>query len=157
MVYNKENISVIEDRIEMYCSRSEQCRFSVRKKLQSWHVPDTEIARILENLEDERFIDEQRYASAFTNDKVKFGHCGKQKIRFELKQHGIPDSCIRKALEEIPEELYVRIMEEVALSKWEKLSAEENVFVRRQKLSAFLLSRGFEMDRIIVLEKNLEG
>ena len=155
MLYNGENIALIENKIEMYCSRAEQCRFSVRKKLQSWGVPNAEISRILENLEDERFIDEQRYTSAFVNDKIKFGHCGKQKIRFELRQHGIPEALIKKAFDEVPEELYEDVLKQVAQQKWEKLANEENLFLRRQKLTAFLLSRGFEMEMIKIVVSNL--
>lgn len=149
-------MAAIEARIEAYCSRAEQCRSSVRKKLQSWGVPEGEIGRILENLEEERFIDERRYASAYANDKVKFGRCGKQKVRFELRQHGIPEALVREALAGIPDELYEKISEEVALAKWDKLSGEGNMFVRKGKLTAFMLSRGFEMDRVIEIEKGLK-
>ena len=122
------DIAVIRAKIEMYCSRAEQCAFAVRKKLQQWHVPAQDADRIVEELEAESFIDESRFATAFAHDRLRFGKCGRNKIRFELRQKQISDKIVSEALATIDEDEYIAILQTVAESKKRTLFSFIKIF-----------------------------
>ena len=144
---NGYDIAVIRAKIEMYCSRAEQCAFAVRKKLQQWHVSAQDADKIVDELGAEGFIDESRFATAFAHDRLKFGKCGRNKIRYELYQKHIAEKHVSEALQSLDEQLYADTLHNVAVAKFRALKAlapDE----QRRKLTAFLLSRGFETELI---------
>ena len=63
------------NRVASYCSAAEHCRAEVNEKLQRWGIAYETIARILERLETEKYIDDERYCRAFVNDKFSFAKC----------------------------------------------------------------------------------
>ena len=62
-----ENDAMI--RLTAKCAASEYCRADIRKMMSRWELPEGAVDRILKRLQDERYIDEQRYAHAFVRDK----------------------------------------------------------------------------------------
>ena len=144
----------IRTKIEMYCSRAEHSAFSVRKKLFQWKVPANDIGNIIQYLEQEGFIDERRYAMAFAHDRLKFGKCGRNKIRYELRGEQISDRCVAEALQSLDKQLYDDTLHDVAQGKLRTLSAFDRS-TKSVKLTAFLLSRGFERELITKEINNL--
>ena len=53
------------NRVASYCSAAEHCRAEVNEKLQRWGIAYETIARILERLETEKYIDDERFCRAF--------------------------------------------------------------------------------------------
>ena len=145
-------MAVIRAKIQAYCSRAEQCESSVRRKLAEWHVPATDAEDIVAELIDDGFIDERRYAAAFVHDRLRFGRCGRNKIRFELRQKQISDKVVSEALSTIDENEYIAILQTVAESKRRTLKDLEPAMLQR-RLQGFLLSRGFETEYIIRYNK----
>ena len=47
------------NRVASYCSAAEHCRAEVNEKLQRWGIAYETIARILERLETEKYIDDE--------------------------------------------------------------------------------------------------
>lgn len=142
------DITVIRAKIEMYCSRAEQCLSSVRRKLAEWHVPAADAENLVAELVADGFINERRYAEAFVHDRLKFGKCGRNKIRFELRQKQIDGKIVSEALSSIDEDEYLALLQTVAESKKRSLKGLEPA-ARQRRLQSFLLSRGFEMEYII--------
>ena len=52
-----------------YCARRETCRGDLEKKFRAAEIEPDLIDRVLDRLEQEKFIDEQRYAHAFVHDR----------------------------------------------------------------------------------------
>lgn len=48
-------------RVAAYCSTAEHCRAEVTEKLQRWGIPYDAIDRIINRLEQEKYIDEERF------------------------------------------------------------------------------------------------
>ena len=48
------------NRVASYCSTAEHCRAEINEKLQRWGIAYETIARILDQLEAEKFIDDER-------------------------------------------------------------------------------------------------
>ena len=120
-------------RAAAYCSAAEHCRQDVTNKLQAWGAEsEDQIEQVIAYLEHERFLDENRYASAFANDKLRFQGWGRQKIRLGLIQKGVDSHAIHEALAGLDEEEITRTITRLALK-----------YTDPQKRFRFLLSRGF--------------
>ena len=75
-------------RVAAYCSTAEHCRAEVTEKLQRWGIPYDAIDRIINRLEQEKYIDEERFCRAFIHDKYRFAKWGKMKIAQAIIQDG---------------------------------------------------------------------
>lgn len=125
------------------CSRHEYCVLEIRNKLILWGIENDDIERIVSTLIKENFINEVRYAEAFTKDKFKYNKWGKVKIAAHLKSKSLPGKLISQALESIDDELYVQALKEIIHSHRRTVKAK-NQFDLKGKLFRFGLSRGFE-------------
>lgn len=135
------------NRMAAYCSTAEHCRSEISEKLQRWGIPYDAIERILNRLEEEKFIDEERYCRAFIRDKYRFAKWGKVKIGQALQLKKIPRLTYLSLLNEIDKEEYLAILRGLLESKRKSIHAG-NEYELSNKLIRFALSRGFEMDDI---------
>lgn len=135
-------------RLTALCAASEQCKSDVRKKMQRWELSAEEQEQILRRLVDERFIDEQRYATAFVRDKSRYNKWGRQKIKSELIRRGIPSHHIDTALCEINEDENTETLRHIIDTKRRTVKGKTEYEIRT-KLIRFALSRGFEMSDIL--------
>lgn len=134
-------------KVAAYCSTAEHCRAEISEKLQRWGIPYDSINRIIKRLEDEKYIDEERYCRAFVNDKFRFAKWGKMKIAQALQLKKISYETSRRFLNEIDEEEYLSILNSLVTAKRKSVHAE-NEYELNGKLMRFALSRGFEMKDI---------
>ena len=58
--------------MQSQCSRQELCRNDIRRRLEKRGAEPAGIERIIEQLCDDRFLDEERYAGAYIRDKIGF-------------------------------------------------------------------------------------
>jgi regulatory protein len=129
------------------CSRQEQCTGFIREKLRSWNVESDTADRVILKLQEEKFLDDRRYARFYVRDKFRLNRWGKIKISAMLRQKGIPDELIQDALGQINEEDYYQACSELIRSKSASLH-ETNQFTRKGKLFRFAAGRGFESELI---------
>jgi len=140
-------------RLAVYCSRSERCVTDVRKKMDAWEIPIDRQNEIVQQLQKEKYIDEERYCKAFINDKIKYNRWGIHKIRFELRKKQIPEALIREKLKKLnPEETCEQLR--LLIEQKKKSVTGKDDYEIRQKLLRFAASRGFALDEI---EKVLNG
>ena len=135
------------NKVASYCSTAEHCRSEVVEKMQRWGVPYDVVERVADKLEQEKFIDEERFCRAFVNDKYRFAKWGKVKIGQALLLKKIPQSVYWPFLNEIDKEEYIGILRKLLAAKKKSVRAE-NEFELTNKLVRFALSRGFEMKDI---------
>ena len=77
----KELVEIeVWNRISSYCSIAEHSRLDVYEKMRKWGTSEEIILRILDKLETENYINEERYSCAFVKDKYRFSKWGKVKI-----------------------------------------------------------------------------
>ena len=129
------------------CSRQEQSTGQIREKLRSWDVDPELAAKVISRLQEEKFLDDRRYARFYVRDKFRLNRWGKLKITAMLRQKGIRDTVIQEALGQINDEDYYRTCAELIQIKSDTLQ-EQNPFNRKGKLFRFAASRGFESDLI---------
>ena len=134
-----------------YCTLCERCISEVSKKLTTWGVPPAEQQRIIDRLQDEGFINEERYCRAFVNDKLRFNRWGRVKIRATLYEKLLPREYIAQAIEDIDEEEYMQTLHDLVATKQRELKNED--FATKQKIIRFAASRGFEPAKILQIVK----
>ena len=132
-----------------YCSRSEHCVLDVMEKLTAADVSEDEASEIVQELIRLGYIDEQRYACAFVNDKFRFNKWGKIKIAHVLRQKKVASNVIQDALDTIDDEAYNQVLMQLIESK--KKTTKATVTQQRAAVMRFALSRGFEYETIMRL------
>ncbi|WP_080905289.1 regulatory protein RecX [Parabacteroides sp. Marseille-P3160] len=129
-----------------YCSAAEHCRQDVEKKL-TGNLPPEAIRRILDRLIRENFINEERFARSFTNDKFRFNRWGRIKIGYELQRKGISPEVIRQALDAIDGEAYESTLRKLLKERKKTVKGKDSHDCYR-KLFRFASGRGFESQSI---------
>jgi regulatory protein len=106
---NADPVLILE-KIRYFCSYRERSEKEAEIKLRLMKVPPAKINGILNQLREEGFISDERFARSFIRGKWKINQWGRIKISFELRSRSIPEKFITKALEEIDEETYRELL-----------------------------------------------
>ncbi|MDX1906599.1 MAG: regulatory protein RecX [Bacteroidia bacterium] len=142
-------------RLYRYCAYQDRCRQEIEEKLAAWDIPQEEVPGILAHLEAEKFLDEKRFTRSFVRGKFFHAGWGRVKIRYELRQKGIPDALSRTVMaEEIPDETYMDTLAALARKKYASLTRDTGI-TRQQKVIRFLVQRGFEWEKIMIITEDL--
>lgn len=131
-----------------YCTLCERCISEVSTKLAAWGMPASEQQKIIGRLQQEGFIDEARYCSAFVNDKVRFNRWGRIKIRAALSEKRLPKEQVNEAIENIDEEQYMTALAEVIATKRRELKGKDD-YAAQQKIMRYAAGRGYEPSLIM--------
>ena len=143
-------------RMAAYCSRAERSEYDVRKKLMALELDEEEIKRIINRLRKEKFVDNERFARSFINDKVRFNKWGETKIRYELRKRNIPEAIFNPILEEFSKEAFEPQLLHILKVKAKTIKAKSE-YDKRNKLMRFALGRGFPMEMVIKNVNKLMG
>lgn len=144
-----------------YCSLAEHCAHEVRDKVIAWGGTVEQAELIIAYLEQEKYINETRYARAYAHDKVTLQHWSKQKVQMMLRSKGISDVCVREALEQLNEDSYLSELSELISRKMAAIEREAerkgwDEEAPRGRLMRFLLGKGYRYNEIEEALKMLE-
>lgn len=134
-------------KIAAYCSTAEHCLSEVKEKLETWNVSSEQQENIIKYLEKEQYINEERYAHSYVNDKFRFNKWGKNKIKQGLQLKGILPETIQNALESINTDEYILTLRQLLNAKNKSIKAR-NDYERCGKLIRFAIGRGYELSII---------
>ena len=132
---------------ESYCTYQERSQFEIRNKLYEWGLHQKDVEEIISELIELNFLNEERFAIAYSLGKFRIKGWGKNKIRQGLKLKRIPDKLIIKSLKEINEDDYMLMLTKILKKKLNTIS-EKDPFKKRYLLSRFASSKGYESDLI---------
>lgn len=128
-----EPIEEIYKKILRYCAYQERCPNQVRLKLKQMGVSASDSTLILQRLETENFLNEERFARSYVRGKFRMNGWGRIKIRNGLSAQGVEPSLLSQALrEEIDPEQYRERLHRILSEKGPKTA----------------LSRGFEPELV---------
>lgn len=144
-MHNKRvyDIKIALERLKNFCTLQDRCQFDVIQKMKEWGLLELTQDHILEILITDKFIDEKRYAQSFCRGKFRIKKWGRIKITNELRKKQISNICINKGLNEIEDEEYEILLNNLLEKKNNSLK-DKNHFVRKKKIASFLIQRGFE-------------
>lgn len=138
------------EKMRKYCLYQDRCHSDVRTKLIKDKVFGDELEEVISILIQEDFLNEERFAKAFSIGKFHQNKWGKGKIKMELKRRKVSAYCIQKGLEGIPEEEYLTTIENLWSKKYAVVKGKSD-YERKQKTAQFLLGKGYEYEVIKTL------
>ena len=130
------------------CSGSEHCSSEIRKKLLLWGLSPTQSEKAITFLNEEKYIDSQRFCRAYCLDKFRYNHWGRIKISQMLRLLEMDSTDINEGLDAIPEEEYQEVLQHI-LEQKNKQIRDSDPYIRKGKLVRHALSRGFETHLIL--------
>ncbi len=134
-------------KLKHYCAYQERAHSEVKEKLYDLGIWKKDHDEIISTLIEENYLNEERFAIAFTGGKWRVKHWGRVKIKYELKQKQVSEYCIKKAMKQIDEDEYMAVLQKMADERYASLKSDQYL-VRKKKTMDFLMARGFEMDLI---------
>ena len=134
-------------RLAALCAQAEHCEYEMQEKMRRWEIADDAQARVMQRLITERYVDDERFARAFANDKVKYNKWGRCKVEQAMWLKHIAEDIRQRVLDSIDDEEYIAILRPLLQQKRRSVKAH-NDYELRQKLIKFAIGRGFTMDII---------
>jgi len=138
-----------------YCSTAEHCRSEILDKTEKFELNPEEKVQLIQRLQQEKFLDEKRYVRAFVRDRFRFNKWGRIKIRYMLRQKGIPSDLIDEGIETISEEDYLDMLFSLLKQKKPSVKSKSN-YELRGKMLRFGSGRGFEPSLIAQCLKKMD-
>lgn len=136
------------------CSRGETCTFDIQAKLKAWGLEQEDSEPVINQLKEEKYLDDERFARAYVKDKFRFNRWGRQKIAYMLHTKNISRDIQESAFEEIDQETYSEKLLELIAEKEKTIRAKDKLD-KRNKLMRFAMGRGFESNMIFTAFKEL--
>lgn len=152
---DEEAVKVL-DRMKTLCSRREYCSDDIRKKvIAALHecCPSEVVENIISELKREKYLDDLRYATAFSRDKSSIAGWGVMKIRYALNAKRIDRAVIDEALESIDAEKASGRLEKILANKYASLKGDP---AWKMKLIRFSLGRGYGYDETMAVLSTLQ-
>ncbi len=143
VIYNKAQNTALA-----FLSRKMRTKQEVIKKLGEKDFSEEIISKVVEFLENYKYLNDKDYIEKFVRDKVKVNGHGKQKIMFELKQKGVDKFLIEDYFcedEDFEDEEYKKAYE-LACKKASRLDLNE--YKEKKRVFDYLARRGFSYDVI---------
>ena len=129
------------------CADEEKCRYDIRKKLFDWGVNSGDTEKIINQLMEEKFLDEWRFARLFASGKFRNNKWGKLKITYELLRKNIAKNIIEDAIRRIDDVEYLDVLKKELIKKQRSVNAVDELGLKA-KLHSYASSKGYEYDLI---------
>lgn len=143
----------ILSKAEAYCSAAERCPSDVEAKLKGWGASHETVTAVMACLFKEKYLDTVRFCSAYVRDKYRFNRWGRVKIARSLLTKGLTLEEINTGMEDIDEEEYNAILQNMLKQKAKSIKVRTN-YERNARLIRFAVSRGFTMQEIMRFVKD---
>ena len=129
---------MIYTKLTRYCAYQERSRAEVRQKLRLLGTDGGTAETIMRRLEEEGYINEERFAGAYVRGKFRINGWGRLKIKNGLRAKGVEENLIKTVLEnEIDKDGYKERLREILAAKGVQTA----------------LSRGFEPGLVAAMAK----
>ena len=129
-----------------YCDYQDRCKKEIFTKLNTFELTDGDRDFIIEFLQDEGFINDERYCRSFVKGKLNLKKWGVNKIKLSLITKGIDREIIDEVLSEIDQDSYKE--ELVSLLKNKKIN-ESDPYKRKAKLIRYAVGKGYSLSMVM--------
>jgi regulatory protein len=148
MENNQENLEKeIYMKLARLCARSEQCSPDLVRKIRELGGSSFQEENILEKLQKEGFLSDERYVRAYVQEKFRINRWGRVKMRYYLKMKGLGEAIIEAGLNELEEDEYHKLLVKTMKEKAKSVKTG-NRFEKMGQIIRFTQSRGFEPELI---------
>ena len=129
-----------------YCDYQDRCKKEIFTKLDTFELDDNDRDFIINFLNDEGFINDDRYCRSFVKGKLNLKKWGVNKIKLSLITKGIDREIVDNVLSEIDKDSYKE--ELVSLLKNKKIN-EDDPYKRKAKLIRYAVSKGYSINDVM--------
>lgn len=133
----------LADKVRKFCEYQDRSETEVRRKMAQLLIPIPEREDLLQELIEEKYVDDERFAESFIRGKVNQKRWGRTRLNYELRLKGISDSIITEKMSEIDEETYNKNLEYL-IERWKSEHSKPD----KQKLFQYLIRKGYQTDEI---------
>ena len=131
------------EKARKYCAYRERCSREVRARLRKMGAEEALRQQIIERLQQEGFLDDQRFARLYARGKVLNNQWGKIKIKAELVARGIDHTQIRQALSEIDPQQYSEMLRTILKKKYYSIRKKGQANPE-DRTAAYAIQKGYE-------------
>ena len=141
-------------KIQHYCAYQERSHKEVKNKLFEYGLYASEVDELISHVITQGFLNEERFAKAFAGGKFRIKKWGKLKIQNELEFLGVSKRNITTALKEIDLVEYTKTLKSL-INKKASQTTEQNSFKRKNLIARFVISKGYEMELVWEMLKDM--
>ena len=128
------------------CARSEKSSGDALRLMRTWGVPEVEQRGVLNKLIADRYIDNRRYAEAYTREKSRLAGWGERKIAMQLRLKGVEKEVISAVLSELVDDEGKDERLRAKLERKMRTTKAVNDYELRGKLLRYALGLGYDYD-----------
>ena len=128
------------------CARSEKSTGDALRLMRTWGVPEGEQRGVLDRLIADRYIDNRRYAEAYTREKSRLSGWGERKIAMQLRLKGVEKEVISAVLSELVDDEGKGERLRAKLERKMRTTKAVNDYELRGKLLRYALGLGYDYD-----------
>ena len=103
---------------------------------------------VVNNLVNNKYLDDDRFAKAFIKDKINFTNWGDYKIRNELKRLGVDDNIIYDNMLDIDDNIYYDRIKKI-IDKDININKKYSGIKLKNKIYNHLLTLGYSKEKVI--------
>jgi len=133
-------------KIRKFCAFQDRSMAEVKAKLKDYLLPNEDIEIIINQLIDEGFLNDERFAVGFAMSKLHAKGWGYAKIKYHLYQKGISNEIINKVLSDVDLTEWDHQIQR-NIEKWKRTN--ELTQTTYPKLVRFLAGKGFKLTEIM--------
>jgi regulatory protein len=129
-------------------------RAEVQRNLQGAGLDEATIQAVLDRLAGEGYLNDAEFARFWVENREQFGPRGNQALRYELRRKGVDDKTAAEALANVDQVASAYRAGQPKAARLAALAANDPRSFR-EKLSSFLLRRGFTYEVVRTVVKQL--
>lgn len=129
-----------------YCDYQDRCKKEIFTKLDSFELSESDKSFIVEFIQDEGYINDERYCRSYVNSKLNLKKWGVNKIKLSLIAKGVDRDIIDEVISEIDQDSYKE--ELVNLLKNRKIN-ESDPYKRKAKLIRYAVGKGYSYSLVM--------
>jgi regulatory protein len=138
-----------------YLARRMRSEKEINDYLMEKEIDEPIIEEVIHKLSAQKYINDEEFALAYVRTQANTTDKGANVIKNELKEKGIAEKFVLKALEEYP--LGQQIEKAVKISeKFFQKNAKDSLKVQKQKLENLLLRKGYSFEIISIAVKETD-
>ena len=141
----------VASRYLAYGPRSE---YDVRARLKKAEFSEALAEKVIKRLRKSGQINDQMFAMDYVQARVRHKLYGPQRLRAELRRHGIDESWIDQALKQLSSDGVANRAIKLARQFWPR--TEGSLPIRRNKVRDYLLRRGYSWGEAMAAIKALK-
>lgn len=132
-------------KLSALCASAEHCSHEMAEKMRRWQMSEDTVARVMERLVSDKFVDDERYCRFFVRDKIRYNKWGRRKVEQALYMKRIPEDISARILDEVDPQTYIDILRPLLQAKRKSVKAGSD-YELNGKLIRFALGRGFSIE-----------